>query len=78
MAAWAVLEADALTLFRRWTRWLLFVAERDKELEWERLEEETLEKLPETGRERACSCHQQSTLVLSKQPISGLVLWMKP
>lgn len=48
-----MLEADAFTLFRRWTRWVLFVAERDKELEWDRLEEETLEKLPETGRERA-------------------------
>lgn len=51
MAACAVLEAEALTLFRRWTRWLLLVAERDKEFECDRLEEETREKLPETGRE---------------------------
>lgn len=51
MAAWAVKEAAALTLFRRLTRWEGLVAA--KEIECEcclEVVEVCLEKLPETGR----------------------------
>lgn len=66
MAAWAVLEADALTLFRRWTRWVLFVADNDKEFEWDRLDADIREKPPETGRDG--SCDTQSIIMLIRQP----------
>ena len=68
MAAWAVLEADALTLFRRWTRCVAFVADNDTEFECERAEEDIREKLPETGREADCSCCKMSAFMLTKQP----------
>jgi len=68
MAAWAVLEADALTLFRRWTRCVAFVADKDSEVECERADEDIREKLPETGRETDCSCCKKSALMLTKQP----------
>lgn len=72
MAAWAVLEADALTLFRRCTRWLPFVA--DREFECDRFDDDMREKLPDTGREPECSCfgNQYAGLLSSEKWMSTL------
>lgn len=49
IAACAVLDADAFTLLRRWTRCVGFVADSDNEFECDRCEEDMREKLPDTG-----------------------------
>lgn len=51
MAAWAVLDADAFTLFRRCTRCVEFVADNESEFECVRCDEDMREKLPGTGLE---------------------------
>jgi len=63
-----VLDADALTLFRRWTRCAVLVADKDNELECDRFDEDIRGKPPETGRETGGSYCEQSTPMLTKQP----------
>jgi|SRR5271156_6492880 len=71
-AAVAVLEADALTLFRRLTRWEGFVAVREMECECCLEVVGCRGKLPETGREVGGSCvgHDGQSLPMARR---GLV-----
>jgi len=56
-----VLDAEALTLFRRWTRCVVFVADKDSEFECDRFDEDIRGRPPDIGRETDCSYCKQST-----------------